>query len=92
MGDSRKYIMNPEFKVEVFEKEILLYSVSKSKGVYLNETAYLVWEMCGKGYSVGEIITLLEETYPEQENEIRGDISEAIESLVENGALVIVDE
>ncbi len=88
----QKFNLNPEFKVEKFDDEILLYAVSNTSGVYLNETAYLVWEMCSQDQSVEEIITLLEETYPLQKETIRGDVTAAIESLVEYGALVVCND
>ncbi len=92
MEYSQKFNLNPEFKVEKFDDEILLYAVSNTSGVYLNETAYLVWEMCSQDQTVEEIITLLEETYPLQKTTIRGDVTAAIESLVEYGALVVCND
>ena len=92
METKQKFTLNPEFTVEKFDNEILLYAISKSKGVYLNETAYLVWEMCGKGHSVEEMITLLEEAYPQQKATIEDDVNAAVESLVANEALIGVDE
>jgi len=88
MEYSQKFVVNPAFKVERFDNEILLYAVSSTTGVYLNETAYLVWEMCTQGHSVGEILTLLEEAYPRQQTAIPGDAVAAIESLVDSGALI----
>jgi len=88
MEYSQKFILNSEFKAEKFDNEILLYAVSKAQGVYLNETAYLVWEMCGQNNSVEEIIALLEEAYPLQRESISGDVEAAIDSLVETGALI----
>lgn len=91
MENSQVFTLNPEFKVEKFDDEILLYAVAKSQGVYLNETGYLVWEMCGKGHSVEEIIAILEQAYPQQKTTIGNDIITAIESLVDNGALISVE-
>lgn len=88
MEYSQKFTLNPAFKVEKFDNEILLYAVSNTKGVYLNETAYLVWEMCAQDHSVEKIIELLEEAYPQQKATIREDVVAAIESLVENEALI----
>lgn len=85
----QKFIVNPAFKVEKFDNEILLYAVSSTKGIYLNETAYLVWEMCSQDNSIEEIIVLLEEAYPGQNDTIRMDVLAAVESLVENGALIV---
>ncbi len=91
MLDTQKYILNPDFKAERFDNEILLYASSSSKGVYLNETAYLVWQLCEKGLSVGEMIEVLEEEYSQQKAIIREDILLAIESLAESGALIEID-
>jgi hypothetical protein len=82
------YRVNPEFKVEEFDNEILLYAVSNAKGIYLNETAYLVWKMCESGTSIEEIITFLEKEYPEQKNDIRKDVITAITSLAASDALL----
>ena len=81
MDRTQKFAPNPDFSVEKFDNEILLYAVSGGNGVYLNETAWLVWEMCGKGHSVDEIITLLEEAYPEHKDSISDDVITAIESM-----------
>jgi len=89
MEFSQGFTVNPAFKVEKFDNEILLYAVSSTKGIYLNETAYLVWEMCSQDNSIEEIIVLLEEAYPGQNDTIRMDVLAAVESLVENGALIV---
>jgi hypothetical protein len=89
MEYSQKFTVNPAFKVEKFDNEILLYAVSSTKGIYLNETAYLVWEMCSQDNSIEEIIVLLEEAYPGESDTIRIDVLAAVESLVENGALIV---
>ncbi|MCP3888429.1 MAG: PqqD family protein [Desulfobulbaceae bacterium] len=83
-----KYSLNPLYKIEQFDNEILLYSGSVADGLYLNETAYLIWQMCDQGFSVEEMTVHLENAYPDQKEMIRGDVSAAIESLVESGALI----
>ena len=85
---SQRFILNPDFTTEAFDDEILLYAVSSGKGVYLNKTAGLVLEMCGKGHSVEEIITLLEEAFPEQQNAIRPDVERSVQTLLDHGALL----
>ena len=91
MDDSQKFILNADFSIETFDNEILLYSISDSKGVYLNQTAGLVWELCDKNQSVGEIVALLEAAYPQQKESVRSDVVMAIEALIENGALIKSD-
>lgn len=84
---SQQFSPSEEYVVEVFDQEILLYATTKSSGVYLNETAYLVWQLCGEGKSAGQIISLLEKNYPEETSAIHSDVISAISSLVECGAL-----
>ncbi len=92
MADSQKFVLNPAFKAEKFDNEVLLYAVSNTRGVYLNETASLVWEMYGQNLSIDKIITLLEEAYPQQKEAIREDVATAFESLIENGALIACND
>lgn len=83
----QKFSVNPEFSVEKFEDEVLLYSTHRAAGVYLNETGYLILEMCKKGITLGEIIDLLKETYPQDQEAICKDTMEAVRQLVEQGVL-----
>ncbi len=92
MEDTRVFAINPDYKEEKFDNEILLYSVFSGKGVYLNETAYLVWQMCGKGLTVKEIIALLEEEYHSQLDVIRDDVLQTIDALVDEGVIVAADD
>jgi len=89
MNSAEKFAPNPEYRVEKFDDEVLLYAMSSTKGVYLNDTAHLVWELCGQGKSVDEIVTLLEQAYPEHQVEIRADVILAVQSLTEQNVLVI---
>lgn len=91
MDDYQIPRINGEFKLERFDNETLLYSVVNSTAVYLNETAFLVYGMCASGQSIGEIIALLEEAYPEQKDTIRQDVLTSLEQLIDNGA-VLLDE
>ena len=91
MNYSQKFIVNPAFRVEKFDNEILLYAVSNTKGVYLNETAYLIWEMCKKENSLEEIIDLLERAYPEKKETIAADVFEVVKSLLDSEALIVGD-
>lgn len=92
MDDNAYPIVNKNFISESFENEILLYTESDTKAVYLNETAYLVWKMCEDRKRIGDIITLLEETYPDQQEQIRPDVLEALRTLSEIGAVSFTDE
>ena len=87
MLDTQIPVINTEFKLERFDNEILLYSITDTRAIYLNETAFIVYGMCSSCLTVGEIIDLLEEAYPEQKGSIRDDVVTALNHLLENGAL-----
>ena len=89
INDSQIPALNPEFKVERFDNEILLYSMVGTTAVYLNETGYLVWRLCGENRTIGKIIALLEEAYPEQREYIRDDVILVINHLAENGVIAL---
>jgi hypothetical protein len=91
MLDTQIPKVNNEFKLERFDNEILLYSVTDTTAVYLNETAFLVYGMCSSGRNIGEIIALLEEAYPDQKHTIRADVTAALDQLIDNGALFLND-
>lgn len=85
---SQQFLINKDYVVEEFDQEILLYATTKSSGVYLNQTAYLVWQLCGQGKSPGEMISLLEKNYPSEKTTIHADVCAAVTSLVEYGAIL----
>lgn len=87
MNEQSVPIINNEFIAEEFDDEILIYAVNGSKAVYLNNTAHLVWQLCGKDQTVEEIIILLKRMYPDQQNAIEADVSSALQSLVAIGAI-----
>ena len=89
--DAQVPSLNEEFKLERFDNEILLYSVSDTTAVYLNETAFMVYAMCGSGQTVGEIISQLAEAYPDQKKNIREDVMVALSHLIDSGALLLND-
>jgi hypothetical protein len=62
--------------------------MSDTTGIYLNETASLVWQLCSKKYSIAEIIGLLEEAYPKEKNNIAEDVVSTVETLVEKRVLI----
>ena len=91
MLDTQILSVNTDFKLERFDNEILLYSITDTTAVYLNETAFIVYGMCGSGQSIGEIIALLEAAYPEKKQTIRADVAAALEQLIDTGALLAND-
>lgn len=88
MSDAHRWTPNPDFTLENFGNEILLYSVIGARAIYLNDTAFLLYRACGAGQSTGEIIAQLEAAYPEQQATIRDEVITALNQLVESGVLI----
>lgn len=92
ISESQIPIQNPGFQLEQFDNEILLYSMSSTIAVYLNETGYLIWCLCKDNRSIRESITLLEESYPEQGEHIRDDVVSVIKNLAEKKVIILTNE
>lgn len=82
---------NTEFSLEEIDDELLLYHPAKTKAVYLNETAALVWQLCDSKRSVAEIVSLLKENYPESDT-IQGDVEQTLQQLADNGAVELAEK
>ncbi len=77
------------FELEEIDGEILLYSPSSTRSVYLNATASLIWRLCDGSVSVGDIVHQLEDAFPEARDNIAGDVTRSIRLFVDNGAMVL---
>jgi hypothetical protein len=75
------------FRVEELDGETLLYFHERKTLVYLNPSAASVWKLCDGLRSTADIVAMLAEVYPEAAGAIGGDVREAIERLVREGAL-----
>jgi len=76
-----------DFELQEFEDELLLYHPAKTATFYLNPQAALIWRMCDGSRSIADLIALLEEAYPDQQDRIRGDVFQTIRQFVRQGAL-----
>lgn len=75
-----------EFDLEEIDDELLLYHPTRTRAVYLNESAALVWQLCDGKRSVAEITELLQENYPDSET-IDADVAQTLQQLSDNGAI-----
>lgn len=82
---------NPDFNLEEIDDELLLYHPAKTRAVYLNETAALVWQLCDGRRAVADIVSLIEENYPESDN-IRSDVEQTLGQLSDNDAVEIKND
>lgn len=80
---------SPDAQVQKFDDEVVIYFTLRKKAVYLNETAALIWELCDRTRTVADIVKLISDNYPDQIEQVREHIIEAIEQLWREGALRI---
>lgn len=92
MNDEQKPVVNSAYTAESFDDEILLYSKEGTQAVYLNDAAHAVWLLCKEDMNVGQMIAYLQEVYPDQKEQIRGDVLSALTMLQENNVIELVDE
>lgn len=66
---------------------MLIYDMVDTRAVYLNDVAALVWRLCDGERTVGEMVALLVEAYPEAADRIEPEVHETIRSLKDLGVL-----
>jgi len=87
MPESDIPVPNQEFKLEELDNELLLYHPAKTKTVYMNETASLVWQLCDGQRSIGDISELLKESFPEAADRVAEDVESTLKTFAEHGAI-----
>jgi hypothetical protein len=55
----------------------------------LNESSVLIWELCNGELTVGEMVQLLADTYPEAAEDMRKDVFRALDELNEEAVIQI---
>jgi hypothetical protein len=55
----------------------------------LNQTGVLLWELCRGEYSVGDILSLLKESFPEASGEIAKDIYRVLDEFQAAGVVTL---
>jgi hypothetical protein len=75
------------FQSETLDGETILLHPTRNIIIYSNPTAALIWQLCDGIRTTNEIVELLSAAYPEAQDQIRTDVLETIQTLVEQGAL-----
>ncbi len=78
------------FELEEIDGELLLYSPSSTRSVFMNSTASVIWRLCDGEQTVDQIIDLLSEAFPEASESIKQDVTDSINLFIENGAIEFV--
>ena len=87
MDQNSKPLPDTEFTLEELDNELLLYHPTKTTTVYMNETASIIWRLCDGERTVGDIIRLIEESYPEAGKGIGDDVESTLNVFIEHGAI-----
>lgn len=80
----------PDYRLEKLDSEILLYHPARTKVLYLNETASLIWRLCDGIRSTAEITELLQDAFPEQASTIGDEVESTLRSFMEQDAIELV--
>lgn len=76
-----------DIRVEAIAGELLLYHPQQTKAIYLNPSAAVIWSLCDGQRRIGEIIALIEESYPEAKENLTEDVFATVAQLRDNGVL-----
>ncbi len=87
MDDYKTPSVNRIYRVETFNGEILLYTEAGTQAVYLNDTAFAVWQLCKENITVGQMVAYLIDAYPGQSDQIRSDVMAALKVLESNNLI-----
>ncbi len=87
MDSSLKPKHAPDFRLEVMDDEMLIYHPSQTKVVYCNATAALVWRLCNAELTVGEIIDLLTNAYPEARDAVPAQVRDILTRFMAEGVI-----
>ena len=77
----------PSCLVEDMDGELLLFNPNNTTTLHLNGPSMVVWNLCTGEYSVAQMIESLQEAFPEQAEQIEGDVVSVIKELKENDVI-----
>lgn len=75
------------YEPRVVDGELLLYHTGRAQGVYLNDSAHIIWNLCHRDMDLESIVEALFILYPESRQKIRADVSLALDCLCEQGVI-----
>ena len=79
------------FELEEIDGELLLYSPEATRSIYMNSTASIIWRLCDGKLTVGEIVELLKEAFPDAVDSIEKDVVDSIELFISNNAIDLIE-
>jgi len=91
MNTALHFQQNPDCLSEDMDGEVLLFNPSKATTLHLDAPAMVVWNLCTGEHSVKQMIDALKEAFPEQAEQIEGDVIAVLKELRENDVISVVE-
>lgn len=92
MNKSNIYTQVEQCLLEDMDGELLLYNPISATTLHLNGPSAIVWKLCDGDTSVQQIITTVEQAYPEQAEQIENDIIAVLNDFIEREFLTLVEQ
>ena len=80
----------PGFKLEMLDGEVLLYHVASTRIFALNQTATLIWQLCGGQRTVEGITEVLGNAYPDSAHDIAAQVEATLAQFLKQGIIDLV--
>lgn len=77
--------------LEDMDGEMLLYNPENATTLHLNQPSVIIWELCDGSNSVQQIIDIVSQAFPEQNDQIEEDVIKVVDDLSERKVLLLVD-
>lgn len=75
--------LTPGFLLEKFDNEFTVYHPTLTTSFYLNASSALIWQLCDGTNSVQDIITKLQQLYPESRKQIPAETCALLDQLID---------
>src|SRR5262245_39573191 len=89
-GEGR-FLARPQQRHDVLhttlDDEILIYGQDRMIAFALNQTAAVIWQLCDGERTVADIITMLQEAYPDQAATMPHEVDECLLDLLSHGVI-----
>ena len=72
---------------EEMDGELLVFNPDTVTTVHLDAPSTLVWRLCCEGNSVADIIEVLLDAYPDQQQQIHDDVIDIVQALYDKAVL-----
>jgi hypothetical protein len=87
MKEADIYKQNEDCLLEDMDGELLLYNPSSAVTLHLNGPSAIVWQLCDGQRAAADIVQLVQEAYPDQNAQIKQDVTDVIDDLLERKVL-----